>query len=709
VEEREVRVLLIDDDEFAFKVVSADLADAKNTRFRVEWRATYDEGLKALLDGGADVCLLDYQLGEHSGLELLAEATRRGCRVPIVLLTAQGADGLDVSAMRAGAADYLVKGEFGAAMVERSLRYAIERAKTLEALRDSEERYALAVVGANDGLWDWKVQSNQAYFSPRWKAIFGFEPKELSDHIDEWYVRIHPDDVPRLRDALMAHLDGRLPTFESEHRILHKDGTYRWVVSRGSAVRGPDGKATRIAGSMRDVTITRGFDSLTGLPNRALYMDCLRRVLERAKRRKSWTFAVLFLDLDRFKVINDSLGHAAGDELLLEVASRLKGCVRSADTVARLGGDEFTLLVEDVEEPSDAIRVAKRVHASLARPISVEGRDVFTTLSVGIAMGDSNYERPEEILRDADTAMYRAKVRRNAHEVFDAKMHAHAVALLHLESELRRAVETKSFETHYQPIVSLTTGAIVGLEALARWKDDRGGLVAPADFVPLAEETGLILEIDRIVLSQAVRQVAEWRKRFPAHPQLGLSVNVSKRHLAQPDFIEHLMRILDHAHLPPHALSLELTETAILESADHAAGVLAQARAREIRVVMDDFGTGYSSLSYLHRLPFSSLKVDRSFVQPLETGETTEIVRAILALASGLGLDVTAEGVESPRQLERLRELGCVSAQGHLFSPATSARLLEGLLSRPVAFDSARPPSGSGARSSATGGASPSG
>ncbi|HEX4621707.1 MAG TPA: EAL domain-containing protein, partial [Myxococcaceae bacterium] len=486
----------------------------------------------------------------------------------------------------------------------------------------------------------------------------------------------------------------------------HSPGRSRWFLARVSrfAGQGP----VRAVVAHENVTNRRLaedrlrhdslHDALTGLPNRVLFADRIERCIERARRNPTYQFAVLFLDLDRFKLINDSLGHAAGDELLLEVAARLKGCIRSADTVARLGGDEFTLLVEDVKEPSDAIRVAKRVHASLARPVTVEGRDVFTTLSIGIAMGESTYERPEDILRDADTAMYRAKVRRNAHEVFDAKMHAHAVALLHLESQLRRAVETRAFETHYQPIVSLATGNIVGLEALARWKDERGTLIAPADFVPLAEETGLILEIDRCVLSQAVHQVAEWRKRYSAHQHLGLSVNVSKRHLAQPDFIEYLLQTLDRAHLPPHALSLELTETAILESAEHAAGVLAEARAREIKVVMDDFGTGYSSLSYLHRLPFSSLKVDRSFVQPLETGETTEIVRAVLTMARGLRLDVTAEGVESPRQLERLRELGCVSAQGHLFCPATSASALEAFLTRPVAFESARA-SGSGARS----------
>jgi EAL domain-containing protein (putative c-di-GMP-specific phosphodiesterase class I) len=301
---------------------------------------------------------------------------------------------------------------------------------------------------------------------------------------------------------------------------------------------------------------------------------------------------------------------------------------------------------------------------------------------VGIAMGDATYERAEDVLRDADTAMYRAKARRNAHEVFDAKMHAQAVALLQLESDLRKAVETRAFEPHYQPIVLLATGKIIGFEALARWRGPGGRLVPPAEFIPLAEETGLILEIDRCILALAVAQCAQWRQRFPSCAQLGISVNVSKRHLAAPDFVEHLLKVLESAGLPPQALSLELTESTILENADQAARVLAQAQAREMSLVMDDFGTGYSSLSYLHRLPFNALKVDRSFVEPLASGETVEIVRAILTLARGLRLEVTAEGVETAEQATKLRELGYDRAQGYHFARPLAAAGAEQLLAR---------------------------
>jgi len=431
--------------------------------------------------------------------------------------------------------------------------------------------------------------------------------------------------------------------------------------------------------------MTRGYDTLTGLPNRALYLDVLSRVMERAKRRQRYTYAVLFLDLDRFKIVNDSLGHLAGDELLVEISKRLRACIRTADFVARLGGDEFTLLVEDVMDPSDAVRVARRVHQALTQPVHVAGRDVFITVSVGIALGDAAYQVPEEILRDADTAMYEAKKRRNAHQVFDAQMHAHALNTLHLEAKLRLAAEKQAFEVHYQPIVSLASGELLGFEALARWSHE-GRNISPAEFIPLAEETGLILQIDRCVLAKSVEQLALWRKAFPQRHGLELSVNVSKRHLAQADFLEHVLHVLAQAGLPPQCLCLELTESALLENTEQASRVLAEVRGQQMKVAMDDFGTGYSSLSYLHRLPFTALKIDRSFVQPLGAGGTTEIVRAVLTLTKSLGLDTTAEGVETLAQAKHLLELGCGRAQGFYFSRPVPAEAAQGWLGKTAPF-----------------------
>jgi diguanylate cyclase (GGDEF)-like protein/PAS domain S-box-containing protein len=678
-----IRVLLIDDEPFIRAVLEALLGELPNRSFVVDWCGSYADGLEAIRRPDIDVCLLDFQLGATSGIDFLREVTSLGCRVPIIMLTGQGDQELDVVAMKSGAADYLVKGEFNAQTLERSLRYAIERAKTLEALSESQERYALAVAGANDGIWDWEPTTGSIYFSLRWKEIIGYQDHEIPNELSEWFLRVHPEDVGRLKADLKAHETGTTSHFENEHRILHKDGTYRWVLCRGLAVRGKDGRATRFAGSQSDVTQSRGHDPLTGLPNRTLYMDRLERALERGKRCADYSFAVLFLDLDRFKIINDSLGHIAGDQLLVDISNRLKLAVRTADTVARLGGDEFTILLVDTVDANEVTRVALRVQEELSKPFNLGGREVFTSASIGIAMGSSTYARAEEILRDADIAMYRAKSHGKArHELFDAGMHERAVALLKLETALRRAVENLSFKVLYQPIIHLGTGKVVSVEALVRWNDPQRGLIPPDEFIPLAEETGLIVQIDRFVTRTACQQQLRWAKKFPQIP-VSVAVNVSKRQFEQPDFIEDIGKSIAETGIDPARLVLEITESVIMPNPEQASKMLGTLRSRNVQLAMDDFGTGYSSLSHLHQLPFSSLKIDRSFVKKLGSpeGSTTEIVRAIIAVARSLKVQVTAEGIETEEQLALLRSLECGYGQGYFFSRPTDEAGIDKILS----------------------------
>ena len=411
-------------------------------------------------------------------------------------------------------------------------------------------------------------------------------------------------------------------------------------------------------------------DSLTGLPNRAMFTELLKAEIEASKRNKDHLFAVLFLDLDRFKNINDSLGHTHGDLLLVAFAERLEKILRPVDTLARFGGDEFAILISAIHDTTSAVRVAERIQSELSQPFELDRNSTFATASIGIALSSSGYDRSEDILRDADIAMYRAKENGKArYEMFDSDMHARAVTRLQLESDLRQAVEQKEFCVYYQPIIALESGRLSGFEALVRWNHPRRGVVSPLDFIPVAEETGLIVPIGQWVLEEACRKVREWQLCSPPNRALSLSVNLSARQVAQPDLVELISAALEKSKLDPHYLKLEITESVVMENAEAAAQMFKQLRALGVQLSIDDFGTGYSSLSYLHRFPLNYLKIDRSFVSRMTTDNDNAIVKTISTLAQNLGMEVIAEGIETKDQYEQLKRLGCEYGQGFLFSP----------------------------------------
>jgi diguanylate cyclase (GGDEF)-like protein/PAS domain S-box-containing protein len=567
-----------------------------------------------------------------------------------------------------------------------------ERKRAEEALRRSEERYALAARGANDGLWDWDLERNEIYYSSRWASMLGFEEGELGNDPQEWFSRVHPGDRGRLRHEIGEHVEGRSPHFQCEYRLRHRNGAFRWMLSRGLAVRDEGDRAYRMAGSQTDISDRKQaesqllhdalHDALTGLPNRALFINRLEMALQRGRRSPRTRFAVLFLDLDRFKVINDSLGHRLGDELLVALADRLRSSVRVIDTVARLGGDEFGFLLEGLVDVKQAIRNAERILEELGRPFHLSGHEVFTSGSIGIAIGDAECGGPEQILRDADIAMYRAKAQgRAAFTVFDQEMHREAVAAMQLENDLRRALERKELELHYQPVVCLADGRLCGFEALLRWHHPERGLLLPTQFIPTAEETGLIVPLGAWVLESACRQIAAWDHELVRGKELGVSVNLSARQLAHPDLVPLVRRTLEMTGAPASRLKLEITESVLMADAPATQNVLQQLRRVGLSVVIDDFGTGYSSLAYLHQFPIDTLKIDRSFVSRLGADDE-EIVRAIVTLGRALGMQVLGEGVETPAQLAALGRLGCHLAQGFLLSPPLPAAEAEALLLR---------------------------
>jgi diguanylate cyclase (GGDEF)-like protein/PAS domain S-box-containing protein len=567
-----------------------------------------------------------------------------------------------------------------------------ERTRAELALRDSEERYSLAVQGANDGIWDWNLKTNRIYYSERWKSILGYYNGNISAAPEEWYSRVHPEDLERLKLDIAAHIAGTTPHFENEHRLLHDCGDYRWVHSRGLAVRDQHGLAYRLAGSLTDITDRKiaeqrllhdaFHDTLTGLPNRALFLDRLRFAVERAKRRPENTYAVLFLDLDRFKNVNDSLGHMVGDELLMAVAGMLKQGLRTTDTVARLGGDEFVILLEDTVDQEGVIRVAQWINEQLKNAFNLTHHKVFITTSIGIVYSTLNYNRPEDVLRDADIAMYSAKAQGRArYEVFEPSMRVKITDNLTLETELRQALECGEFLLNYQPIVSLENNRLTGFEALLRWQHPTRGLLFPGDFLPVAEDTGLIIPIDRWVLRTACRQVKIWQELFPHDTPLTISVNLTGKQIAQLDFVEFIEHALEESGLPPLSLKLEVTESDLMENTKSTIDVFKRLRTIGVQIQVDDFGIGYSSLSYLSQFPVTALKIDQSFINKMMLdGNQLKIVQAIVMLTQRLDVVVVAEGVENEAQLHQLREMGCEFGQGYYLSRPLDAESAHQLL-----------------------------
>jgi diguanylate cyclase (GGDEF)-like protein/PAS domain S-box-containing protein len=563
------------------------------------------------------------------------------------------------------------------------------REEARELLRESEERYALAARGANDGLWDWKLTTNELYFSPRWNQMLGYPDTHRLLGPEDWFSRIHPADYGRVMSGIAAHHQGRTPEFVSEYRMRHRNGGFIWTLTRGIAVRGHDGIAVRMAGSQTDITEGKIADPLTGLPNRLYFLDRLENAIETA-RDKGGLFAVLFLDLDRFKLINDSLGHAAGDELLVEVAHRLRSSIRCPDScangngpcvVARFAGDEFAILLTGIQQRNDAVVVAERILQHLASPFQVADRQMFATVSIGIALS-SDASTPEDLLRNADTAMYHAKTQGRARaDVFDDRMRERALARLEIETELRKAIEAGQLVLFYQPQILLGEQRITGYEALVRWQHPERGLVSPVDFIPVAEETDLIVSLGRWVLQQACQQMAAWQRRFVNVPRVTISVNVSFKQLLGTGLIEDVERILSETGLSPEFLKLEMTESTLMANTSETSDKLRRLRNLGVGLEIDDFGTGYSSLSYLKRLPFDTVKIDRSFVKDLGIArESTEIVKTIVELARTMSMAVVAEGVETRQQCEELARLGCSHVQGYYFSRPLPADATEALM-----------------------------
>ena len=709
-------LLLVDDEEN-----NRDLLGRRLMRsgYSVVTVSSGQEALDYLEGHEVATVLLDVQMPGMSGLDVLKAIRRRwsDARLPVVMVTAKADSEDTVRALEMGASDYLTKPvDYRVALAR--IRTQLSRKDAEDRLRASAERYALAAQGANDGLWDWDLSTGRLYYSPRWKAIIGHDDDEIGDGADEWFSRVHSEDLPRLRRELDDHLAGRPGHFECEHRIRHKSGKFRWVLTRGLAIRDSDGKPTRMAGSQSDVTDGKVVDALTGLPNRVLLVDRLERMLARRRKPDSGYVAVLFLDLDGFKLINDGMGHVFGDQLLQAVANRLTQCLRSTDTVARLeegpakagatmehtvgrlGGDEFIVLLHDVGGVLDATMVAERIRRALGAPFELDGREAFTSASIGIALDTMNYSRGEDILRDADTAMYRAKaLGKGRVEVFDGAMRERVIERMQLETALRLAVERHEFVPFFQPIIDLKTFTLAGFESLLRWQRPGKGLVLPGEFIGILQNNGLITQVGRRFFGDVCQVLRSWQTAHPGAPDLSVNVNFAGPQFNEVDLLEHLLEMLEDSGLHSGQLVVEITESTAISDFSHASQVLTRIREAGFRIVLDDFGTGFSSLSCLHELPITGIKLDRTFIA--KERRHPALLKAVVALAAQLELTVTAEGIETAHECELLKDLGCHFGQGYLFGRPADADATRALLSE----DREWSPSGavSGLRSTVSG------
>ncbi|MBP0018227.1 MAG: EAL domain-containing protein [Cyanobacteria bacterium SBLK] len=581
-----------------------------------------------------------------------------------------------------------------------------DRKRAEEALKTSERRLEGILASIEDVVWSTTADGFlPLYLNQAAETVYGRPVAEFFCNPELWFEIVHPEDRSRVKRQMQILMS--TGHSEIEYRILQPRGETRWLYCRSRLVRDENGQTCRIDGISSDITERKEaeaqlrhsafYDSLTDLPNRAAFIDRLWHTMRRAKRRGGYLFAVLFLDLDWFKVINDSLGHSIGDLLLVQMARRLESCLRPSDTLARLGGDEFTILLEDLEQCEDAIEITEIILDSLRSPFDLEGHEVFTNTSIGIAFSQVDcqerhesscssivYDRPEDFLRDADIAMYRAKaLGKGRYAIFDSKMHAGALARLELETDLRRSLERKELFVCYQPIISLATADLIGFEALLRWQHPTKGLISPGKFIPIAEESGAIVPIGAWILEQATRQLHLWQEQFPYYSSLTININLSGKQIREPTLIDAIDRILAQTKLAGRFLKLEITESILMENVEAATQMLLALRKRQIQLCIDDFGTGYSSLSYLHRFPVNTLKIDRSFVKRMRpNGKNMEIIQAIVSLAGALGMDVVAEGIETEAQLTQLKALGCPFGQGYFFFRPLTKNEVEDLLKK---------------------------
>ncbi len=658
-------VLVVEDEKISRRVMQAAL-ESKGYHPRV-----VDSGQAAmdyLRDWHVDLVLLDIGMPDMDGFQVLHTIRRNYPRsgLPVIMVTSMSASEDITRALNLGANDYITK-PLDIEVMHARIHTQLSLKHARLALEKSIERFDLAVQGTSDGIWDWNLETNEIYYSPRWKSIIGYAPHLIRNVPGEWFERIHGEDRTKLERALEGLLRGRDAKLECEYRIRHKDGSYRWVLTRGTALMRKDGTAYRVVGGQTDITHNKLFDPQTGLYSRSLFEDRLSQAQALCKDLERAKGVMMLLGLDQFGFVRHSLHELMEDELLMRIGKRLKECIGEEDCLARFGGESFALLLPDVDSEARLAEAIGKIRTCLQMPFSIRDLEVYLHLGVGIVLLDQSYEDTAAVIHSAYAALEEAKRRgKDKEAVFDAALHRESTELLRLEAEMRNGISRGEFVLHYQPIVSLKQARVVAAEVLVRWNHPRHGFILPGRFIPIAEQSGLILELGDWVLRNACAQARRW---LDMGYQICVSVNYSALQFMQKNAVEGILGALERMKLPAQYLKIELTESALIEDVELTIDKLYQLRNHGISISLDDFGTGYSSLSYLKRFPLDIIKIDQSFVRGVTTdGRDAAIIRAILQLAESLKLDIIAEGVEAQENLEFLRQIGCDLIQGYFIS-----------------------------------------
>jgi diguanylate cyclase (GGDEF)-like protein/PAS domain S-box-containing protein len=695
-------VLLIEDNAGDARLLTEMLKEQGGYKTALTWVTFMREAETYLASNDIDVILLDLGLADAQGLAALRRAHAAAPHVALVVLTGLDDELLALQALKEGAGDYLIKGEIEGRWLMRSMRYAIERKVMEEALFAEKELAQVTLASIGDAVISTDINGVITFLNAVAEDMTGWPLREATGRAAAEILGIQDADTGEAIDLVGTVIrENRTVRPESNLVLTRRDGGKIPVENCISPIRNREGANAGTVITLRDVSEVQAMsqqmihsaqhDALTGLPNRILLNDRITQAIAYAARHNE-QIAVLFLDLDHFKHINDSLGHAVGDKLLQSIAGRLAQCIRGSDTVSRQGGDEFIVLVTEMKEPQAALISANRLLAAVAAPHAIQGHDLHITASIGVSIYPGDGLDAESLIKNADTAMYQAKKNGpQSYQFFKQSMSVRAVERQSIEESLRRALERDEFALHYQPKINLLTGAITGVEALIRWMHPERGMIPPGQFIPVAEDTGLILPIGGWVLREACMQARAWRDA--GLPDVTMAVNVSAMEFQDPNFIENLFAVLKETGTDPAVLKIELTESVLMKNAEGAITVLRKMRESGIKVAIDDFGTGYSSLSYLQRFPIDELKIDQSFVRQIGSGDgDTAIVTAVISMARSLRLRVVAEGVETPEELAFLREQKCDEVQGYYFSKPVPPQLLAGLLVNGVAAALAAPP-----------------